>query len=168
MKLILINGSTGVGKSTVAQKVHQMYPLSFLLEMDDQRRYINGYREFSSESKRLSLMVSEAIADTYLSAGHNVIIDKFLTDVDVVEKFFAIGKKHNADVYEFILNAPKEVVVKRAEERGYKKGGLLTPEKVVLFWEEIQEHIKKRPQAVVIDTETLSQEEVYKYITDNL
>jgi hypothetical protein len=36
------------------------------------------------------------------------------------------------------------------------------------WWEDTQEYIKKRPQAIVVDTETLSQEEVYKYITDKL
>jgi hypothetical protein len=39
---------------------------------------------------------------------------------------------------------------------------------VVKFWEEIQEYIKKRPQAIVVDTEMLNQEEVYKYIIDKL
>lgn len=168
MKLILINGPTGIGKSTVAQKIHQACPLSFLVDIDALRRYISGYREHKDESRRLSLLVSESIVETYLKAGHDVIIDKVFTDPEAVDMFIELGKKYSADVHEFVLNASKELVVKRAEERGYRENSLLTPEKVVRFWEEIQEYIEKRPQAIVVDIETLNQEEVYKYITGKL
>ena len=168
MKLILINGPTGIGKSTVAQKIHQAHPLSFLVDIDAVRRYISGYREHKNESKQLSLFVSESIVDTYLKSGHDVIIDKVFVDADIVDRFFELGKKYNANTHEFILNASKELVIKRAEERGYRENSLLTPEKVKKFWEEIQEYIKKRPQAVVIDIERLNQGEVYKYITNRL
>lgn len=168
MKLILINGPTGIGKSTVAQKIHQARPLSFLVDIDALRRYISGYREYKDESKGLSILVSESLVETCLKSGHDVIIDKVFTDVEMVDRFIELGKKYNAEVHEFVLNASKELVIKRAKERGYIENSLLTPEKVVKFWEEIQEYITKRPQAVVIDIETLSQEEVYKYITDKL
>jgi predicted house-cleaning noncanonical NTP pyrophosphatase (MazG superfamily) len=103
-----------------------------------------------------------------LQSGQNVIIDKVFTDVEIIERFIKLGKKYDANIHEFILNASRELVVKRAEERGYRENSLLTPEKVVKFWEEIQEYIKKRPQAIVVDTEMLNQEEVYKYIIDKL
>jgi hypothetical protein len=103
-----------------------------------------------------------------LKSNHDVIIDKVFTDAEIVDRFIELGKRYDAEVHEFVLNASKELVVKRVEERGYRENGLLTPEKVVRFWEDIQEYIKKRPQATVVDIETLSQEEVYKYITDKL
>ncbi len=163
-----MNGPTGIGKSTVAQKIHQTQPLSFLVDIDALRRYISGYRENKVESKQLSLLVSESIVETYLKSGHDVIIDKVFIDVEIVERFIELGKKYNANVLEFVLNASRELVIKRAEERGYRENSLLTPEKVVEFWEEIQEYIKKRPQAIVVDIETLNQEEVYKYINAKL
>ncbi len=168
MKLILINGPTGIGKSTVAQKIYQASPLSFLVDIDALRRCISGYREHKDESRELSLLVSESITETYLKSGYDVIIDKVLIDTETVNRFIEVGKKYGADVHEFVLNASKDLVIRRAEERGYRENGLLTPEKVVEFWEAIQEYIKTRPQAIVVDIETLSQEEVYKYITDKL
>ena len=166
MKLILINGPTGIGKSTVAQKIHQAYPLSFLVDIDALRRYISGYRENKDESKQLSLLVSESIVETYLKSGHDVILDKVFTDPEIVDRFIELGKKYNAEVSECILNASRGLVIQRAEERGFRENGLLTPEKVVKFWEGIQEYIKKRPRAIVVDVETMSQEEVYAYITN--
>ncbi|MBP6888432.1 MAG: AAA family ATPase [Candidatus Pacebacteria bacterium] len=168
MKLILINGPTGIGKSTTAQKIHQAYPLSFLVDIDALRRYISGYREYKDESKQLSLLVSESIVATYLRCGHDVIIDKVFIDTQTVERFVELGKKYEADVREFVLNASKELVVKRAKARGYRESSLLTPEKVVKFWEETQEYIKKRSQATIVDVETLSEEDVYKYIINKI
>ncbi len=168
MKLILINGPPGVGKSTVAEKLHKAKPLSYLLEIDALRRNIAYYREHAQESGKLSYDISTAIVEACFNAGSDVIIDKAISDIEVVDSFFQVAKKYNTNTYEFILNASKESVIRRAKNRGYKVGGLLTFEKVERWWEDTQEYIKKRPQAIIVDTETLSQEDVYKYITDRL
>lgn len=168
MKLIIINGPPGVGKSTVAEKLHKAVSLSYLLEIDALRRNISNYREQVKESRELSYYVSLAIVEACFSAGSDVIIDKAISNSTVMDRFFQVAKKYNANTYEFILNASKELVVKRAENRGYRTGGLLTPEKVERWWEDTQEYIKKRPLAIVVNTETLSQNEVYKYIIDKL
>ncbi len=164
MRLIIINGPTGIGKSTVAQKLHETIPLSFLLDIDAQRRYISGYREHRQESKILVFSISEAIVDTYLNSGHDVIIDKYLVDADMVNKFLELGKKHKARVYEFILNASKGLVTDRAQERGYRENGLLTSDKVDRFWNETQVYIKMRPEAVVVDVEKLDRDQVFLFI----
>jgi len=155
MKLIIVNGPTGIGKSTVAKKIHEKLPLSFLLDIDAQRRYISKYKENRKESGELSLVVSRAIANEYLKSGHDVIIDKVIVNTTTALGFIELGKKHNADIYEFILNSSRETLIKRAEERGYRDESLLTPERVERFWEEIQEYIKDNPEAIVIDTESL-------------
>ena len=164
MKLILINGPTGIGKSTIAQKIHQGLPLSFLLDIDAQRRYICGYRERRGESHDLVIKLSLAILENYLQSKHDVVIDKFLTDVEVAERFLELGRKYNATVFEFVLNADKETLVRRAEERGYREGSMLTPEKVPEFWDRIQSYVKERPQSIVVDTKNLSIEETFECI----
>lgn len=168
MKLIIINGSTGIGKSTVAQKIHESLPLSFLVDIDAVRRYVSGYREHREESRQMSLGVSEAMVEALLKAGNDIVVDKFFANVESVDRFIDLGRKYNADVYEFILNASKEFVIKRAEDRGYREGGLLTPEKVVKFWEDTQEYIPKRQSAIVVNVESLSQEEVYQNIHNKI
>lgn len=168
MKLILINGPTGVGKSTVAQKIHQARPLSFLMDIDALRRYISGYREHKDESKELSLLVSESIVETYLKAGHDVIIDKVFINAEITDRFIELGRKCGAEVCEFVLNASKDLVVNRAQERGFKEDSLLTPEKVIKFWEDTQEYLKGRPNAIVVNVEELNPEDVYRYVLAKL
>ena len=55
----------------------------------------------------------------------------------LLDAFVEMGKKYEAKITEIILWAPKELVLQRASERGYRPGGLLTPEKAERFWDEI-------------------------------
>jgi broad-specificity NMP kinase len=55
--------------------------------------------------------------------------------------------------------------MKRAHERGWKEGGLLTPQKCELFWEKINELKQNRLQAHVINTENINIDEVYTQVT---
>lgn len=72
---------------------------------------------------------------------------------------------YGANVYEIILWAPKETIMKRANERGWIEGGLLTPEKCELFWNKINELKNNRPQAYVINTENITDDELYRQVT---
>ena len=130
MKLILLNGPCGIGKTTTAARLHDSLSLSFLLDIDAQRRYISHYREYRDESRGLALDVSRGVVSACLEARRTVIIiDKMIFDSSVLDEFYAIAEGFGAPVYEITLWAPKEVMMRRAYERGFRDGGLLTPEK---------------------------------------
>lgn len=76
MKLIIINGPCGVGKSTLSAKLHADMPLSFLLEIDAQRRFISHYREHEEEGRAMNSAISKAIIKSCLEDKHDIIIDK--------------------------------------------------------------------------------------------
>ena len=167
MKLIIINGTTGVGKSTVAEMLHKELPLSFLLDIDAQRRFISEYKDNRKKSGELSFIVSRAIVEAYLNIGYDVIIDKIIVNTKTtLKKFIELGDKYEAETYEFILNASKETVIKRLNDRGYGPGGLLTPEKAERWWHETQKYIKENPNTVVINTDGLIPEEVFQKVKE--
>lgn len=144
-------------------------PLCLLIDIDCMRRFITAYRENVKESSELSFRLAEAMLNTYLASGHDVIIDKTLLHADeILDTFIAIGRVHGADVHEFILSVEKDVLIKRAEERGFRPGGLLTPEKVIKHWEGSQRLISDRKDAVVIDTTRLDVGEVYEKLKEYL
>jgi predicted kinase len=161
MKLIIINGPCGVGKSTLSAKLHANIPLSFLLDIDAQRRFISHYREQKEESGKMMMAISKAIIIGCLGDNRDIIIDKILFDSVVLESYYEIAKKYGADIYEIILWAPKEVIMKRANERGWREGGLLTPEICELFWDKIDKLKENRPQAQIINVENITEEDAY-------
>lgn len=161
MKIIIINGPCGVGKSSIAMRLHEAFPRSFLLDIDSVRRLFSQYKEKREESGQASLKLSEAIVETCLNMGYDVIVDKMQFDTEVLDRYYEIAKQKEAEVKEIILWATKEVVMERAHARGWKEGGSLTPEKCEAFWYQIEEMKGKRPNAVIIDTSLISLEESY-------
>lgn len=164
MKLIILNGPCGVGKSTIATRLHEALSLSFLLDIDSLRRLFSQYKDKRAESGTASLKLAEAILDTCLDMGHDVIIDKMQFDTVVLDRYYEIAKQKGAEVKEIILWATKEVVMKRAHARGWKEGGMLTPEKCEAFWSQIDELKNRRSSAVIIDTSDLSLDESYDLV----
>ncbi len=165
MKLIILNGSPAAGKSTVAERLHRDMPMSLLADIDTWRKCISNWRENREESLKYAYIFSLSAIDAYLETGNSVVVDKaILSDNTVIDSLIEIGKKHGAEVYEFILTADREVIVQRAEERGFHENGLLTPQRVLELWETTQNLIQARPQAVVIDTTHNNKDEVYENI----
>jgi predicted kinase len=167
MKLIILNGPSGIGKSTIAQRLHREIPSSVLIEVDEVRRTLMpDYRERREESHRLAYEHTADAVEENLKSGHDVIIDKTILDAQIIDSFVAIGKTHNAEVYEFFLFADKATVQKRADERGYHPGGLLTSERVGELWEKADTLRKQRARAIVIDTTDSSTEDIFEKVRE--
>ena len=128
MKLILFNGPPGVGKTTIAKKVHETLPMSFLLDLDLQREFISQYKQYPKESNLLSFDIALGIAETCLNNNRDFISGKGMLDItedgknkNILDQFIKLGHKYGAEVYEIFLWADKEITLKRADERGYEK-----------------------------------------------
>lgn len=166
MKLIVLNGPSGVGKSTLALRLHSALPLSVLVEIDAWRRFISEYRTHKKESLELSYQFSLAAIEACLKAGKSVILDKVVFDDDeFLNSLHALAGTYSAEIYEFLLIAKKETLLARAESRGFEPNSLLTREGVLELGEQAQEFMHKRPQAVRIDTEELPPDTVYDMVS---
>lgn len=149
----------------MAERLHKELPLSLRIEIDTWRSFISGYREHRKESLDLSTRHALRAIETHLAAGHDVIVDKAILDKDeVIEEMRSLGEKYGAQVHEIVLIAEKEVVLKRADDRGYRPGGLLTPEKAAERWEWGKRLSERRAVATVIDTTHLNADEVYERV----
>lgn len=164
MKLIIINGPCGIGKSTIATSLHDRLPLSFLLDIDAQTRFISQYKQHDLERREMAKLISLGIIEGCLKAHQNIIIDKMTFDTSILDTYYEIGRRFSAEVYELILWAPKDVVMSRAHARGWKEGSLLTPEKCERFWEEIDKLKEQRPLATVIDVSEQTEQETAQYV----
>lgn len=164
MRLIIINGPCGIGKSTVAKKLHTLFPLAFLLDIDAQRRYINQYQSLNQESGVLVNKIALGIVEVCLQDGRDLIVEKKISDIDFLDALVLIGNRYSAQVIEVILWAPKDVVMKRAAERGYREEGLFTSEKCERFWDEINILKNNRPRAHLINVEGLGEDQIVEQV----
>ncbi len=168
MKLIIVNGSCGVGKSTLAAALHDRLPLSFLLDIDSQTRFISHYKEHDLERREIVKWISFGIIEGCMKAHQSILIDKMTFDTATLDTYHEIGKRFGAEVHELILWAPKDVVLSRAHARGWVEDGLLTPEKCERFWEEIDKLKDQRPFASIIDVSKRTEGETAQYVEDLL
>lgn len=162
--LIIINGPCGIGKSTAAKNLHESLPLSYLIDVDEIGRKISHYREFEEERREIREAVAFATVDAVLNLGRTAIVEKMIYSEDVLNTYRSIAEKYHIQVHEIILWAPKETVMQRAHERGWRKGGLLTPEKCELFWHKIDKVKDLRKHATTIDISDMNEREVLKAI----
>lgn len=164
MKLVILNGPPGVGKSVVAGRLHEELTLSVLIDVDELRRTIPNYREQREESLRLAYERTAEEIGKALEGGHDVIIDKAISFSGTLDSFIEVAKRYGAAIHEFLLFADKETVRKRADNRGYRSGGLLTPERVDALWEDADVLRRQRPGIIVVDTSYSSVEEVFRAV----
>ena len=95
-----------------------------------------------------------------------MIIEKMMRNEKDLDALIKIGKHDKATINEFILWAPKEVIVKRATERGFREDSLLTPQKCEYVWDELNALKAKRLDASIINVETLTPDKVVRHMLD--
>jgi len=170
--LLIINGPSGVGKSTLAKKIHSDYKMSYLLDIDKIKSNFSHFRDNNAVSVSESVSLSHAMTEHLLSKGFPVIIDRMLWNEysRSVEMFEEIANKLNAYFIHIDLSADLETVLSRADARGYPKEneGGLNREKVITFHEKTKNSLAQYSVGHTIDTTTLSEEEVYEKATQIL
>lgn len=175
MKLIILNGPVGVGKTTLGKQLQEKLPLSFFFHFDEIRRHIGQYHDYPHESRNLAYELSFSSADKCFQEGRDFIIDKIMynkvehgTAKPTLDILYQIADKYQAEIHEFLLWADKETILKRLNERGYKPHGLLTPEKAEMFWEEMDKFRKNRKQSILVDTSKMSPDDVYQEVWNKI
>ena len=167
MKFIIINGPCGVGKSSLANTLHKERPLSFLFDSYAQIRCISQYERFGEERWEMTVEIAAAVIDAMLRLGRDVILDMMIYSPEVLERFCGMAKAYDAQIDEFMLCAPKEVVISRAQKRG-RHDNPLSEEKVASIWDRMEGVKAYRTKAHLIDTDNRSTEEVYAQVNNLL
>jgi predicted kinase len=115
--LILLNGPSGIGKSTLAERYADHYPGTLNLDVDRVRMLIGGWREDFVGAGETVRPIAHAMAHAHLAAGGSVIVPQYLADSQEVSGFEQIATQHGAEFIEVLLFDSREESVRRLQAR---------------------------------------------------
>jgi predicted kinase len=106
-RLIHLNGPPAVGKSTIAAALVDDRPLALVVDIDELRVRLGGWREHP-DSKRVARALGFGLVRQHLEAGHDVVLPQLLVRQDVIEELARIAEGAGAELVELILLAPAD------------------------------------------------------------
>lgn len=117
MKLIVMIGISGSGKSTVAAELAMAYNAP-IVSADEVRRVIYGSADIQGDGQEVFREVFAATA-YFLSEGSNVIIDNTNTTVHARKTLLNIAKRYNAEMVAYLIECDIKTAMQR--QRGRKR-----------------------------------------------
>ncbi len=156
-KLILLNGSASVGKSTITKLFLQENPLAIGVEGDQLISMMGCWRENEDEARMLVFQHTKQIAETHLKTGHSVLLPYLLTEPSQADEFERIAHDNNAEFIEIALFIEREEAVARLLERGVwgEEGSPKLTEndrpEIEALYDKMVSALKSRPNTHYID-----------------
>ena len=161
-RLIILRGSMGVGKSTVAQKFRS-FPNKFAyLKIDD---FKNIFEHAEKETRPMFHGAANAALEYLLTQGYSVVMEGVFQNPAFIDKAAQVAKKNNVPYKVFELTASIETLIKRDKSREEVQIGCREP----LGKQAIQSICDKLAlnvceSAVRIDTEHMTVDEIAAFI----
>jgi len=168
MKLIILNGSSCSGKSTIIKNIMAEKSHCFHINRDSIKWSFSKYQYDKDHENVQKILL--AIADTVFKIGYNTILD-FAIYKKYRQEFIDLAKEYNYELLEINLEADYEILLKRFNERiksvslVQKKDRIISNTSVDRFKEIFDIFNKeKNPLALTIRTDTQNVENVSKSI----
>ncbi len=161
MKLIIINGSSCVGKSTTVKAILKQRDRLYHLSYDTLKRSFSKYTPEQHIDDIRTLMT--AVAETMMNLRYDIICDSVLWE-EPRERLITQGKHHGYEIIEINLEAEYDILLERfdarvahAKEHPEIPITNLSQERWKELYDMYQEN--KNPAAATVRTDTQSAEQ---------
>lgn len=172
-QLIHVNGPSGVGKSTVAQRYADRHPGVLNLDTDQVVSLIGGWRENFWQTLKAGRRLAIGMAETHLRAGHDVVMPQLTTALEEVEGFQDAAGRADAEYREVVLMAGKQEMLDRFAARSaggdaerhrhideiVARGG--GPALLARIHDQLTAYVQGRPECVVVTTDGRGVDQTY-------
>jgi len=110
--ILLIDGPMGAGKSTVTDILKSKLTMTLVTGMDRIKCFVAGFNRTKEENIAVAHIV-EAITDSAIKEGLNVIIEQGFMRAEYVKPYIDIASSNNANFFIVQIEAPREILIKR-------------------------------------------------------
>ena len=117
VRLIVLNGPPGVGKSTIAQRYVDDHPMAMNLDIDSLRRLLGRWRDDVTQAGLLARSMSLTMAREHLGNGYDVVVPQYLGNPQFLLQAEAVATETGARFVEIMLMDDRDEVVRRFNER---------------------------------------------------
>lgn len=111
--LIHLNGPSGVGKSTLAQRYVDDHPGVLNLDVDTVVSLIGGWRENFFGVLSPARHIAIAMADAHLRTGCDVVMPQLVTSLDEADRFESAAERAGAEYVEVALTVEPAEQIRR-------------------------------------------------------
>ncbi len=172
--LIHLNGPSGVGKSTLAQRYVEEHPGVLNLDIDRVVTLIGGWREnffgVVSQARRIAI----AMAEAHLQNGCDVVMPQLMTNVGEAERFESAAVRADAEYIEIALTVELAELTRRfhtkakyselnaqVERAVTAEGGDNLLQRIL---QQFGTYLEQRPEAVRLNTSGADPAESYSQV----
>ncbi|MDD3303000.1 MAG: zeta toxin family protein [Candidatus Gracilibacteria bacterium] len=162
--LLLIDGMTGAGKTTVSGLLSKEIPRLAVIGMDKVKRFISDFERGERDNGIAKDVVFE-MTKKYLDYDISVIVEQPFKTYEELERYEEISKKYKIPLYKVQLFTSPEIALNRVLNRQKNLEFKISEDRIkrnIDFFE------KKDKGFLVIDTSDISSEEVKSKIVDTI
>lgn len=158
--LLLIDGMTGAGKTTVSGLLSKEIPRLAVIGMDRVKRFISDFERWERDNWIAKDVVFE-MTKKYLDYDISVIVEQPFKTYEELKRYEEISAKYKVPLYKVQLFTSPEIALNRVLNRQKNLEFKISEERIkrnIAYFE------KKDNGFLVIDTSDITSEEVKKMI----
>lgn len=160
-RLILLNGPSACGKSTLARRYVDDHPLALDLDIDELRTLLGNWRDHRPDAGTLIREIAIAAARVHLASGHDVVVPQLVVQPVFIDKLAALAHEAGATFHEIVLIDSKPNMLRRFAMRGTHPYGDTTEQELLALYDRLMALLPTRPNARVIPVENGEPDRTY-------